>query len=137
HGALAGKGGFKLSLRGYAPALDHFVLTRQTLGRRVDPVEPSHSLMLLKPTMAVAHGGGQKLDVDSVDYQILADWIASGAPAPRDEDPRIQHLEVFPPAAVLKPEDTLQIVVRAKYSDGHVEDVTRWVKFNSTEALVA
>src|SRR5262249_13732952 len=29
HGALAGKGGLKLSLRGYAPGDDHFVLTRQ------------------------------------------------------------------------------------------------------------
>src|SRR5262249_46728584 len=28
HGALAGKGGMKLSLRGYAPADDYFVLTR-------------------------------------------------------------------------------------------------------------
>ena len=27
HGALAGKGGFKLSLRGYAPEVDHFVMT--------------------------------------------------------------------------------------------------------------
>ena len=36
HGALAGKGGLKLSLRGYAPEPDHFVLTRQALGRRVD-----------------------------------------------------------------------------------------------------
>src|SRR5262249_44269796 len=137
HGALAGKGGFKLSLRGYAPALDHFVMTRQALGRRVDVVEPAHSLILLKPTMTVSHGGGQKLDVGSADYQILADWIASGAPAPREQDARIQRLEVFPPAAVLKPKDTLQVVVRAWYSDGHAEDVTRWVKFNSTEDLVA
>src|SRR5262249_14704817 len=137
HGALAGKGGFKLSLRGYAPALDHFVMTRQALGRRVDPVEPARSLVLLKPTMTVSHGGGQKVEVGSLDYQILADWIASGAPAPREEDPRIQRLEVFPPAAVLKPNDTLQISVRAWYSDGHAADVTRWVKFNSTEDLVA
>jgi hypothetical protein len=137
HGALAGKGGFKLSLRGYAPALDHFVMTRQVLGRRVDPVEPAHSLILLKPTMAVSHGGGQKLEVDSMDYQLLADWIASGAPAPHEGDPRIQRLEVFPPAAVLKPNDTLQVVVRAWYSDGHAADVTRWVKFNSTEDPVA
>src|SRR5438132_13052164 len=36
HGALAGKGGFKLSLRGYAPATDHFVMTRQARGRRVN-----------------------------------------------------------------------------------------------------
>jgi hypothetical protein len=32
HGALAGKGGLKLSLRGYNPTDDHFVLTRQALG---------------------------------------------------------------------------------------------------------
>ena len=31
HGALAGKGGLKLSLRGYDPDADHFVLTRQAL----------------------------------------------------------------------------------------------------------
>ena len=34
HGALAGKGGFKLTLRGYDPQADHFVLTRQAGGRR-------------------------------------------------------------------------------------------------------
>jgi hypothetical protein len=137
HGALAGKGGFKLSLRGYAPALDHFVMTRQALGRRVDPIEPARSLILLKPTATVSHGGGHKLEVGSPDYQIVADWIASGAPPPREEDPRIHRLEVFPPAAVLKPNDTLQVIVRAWYSDGHAADVTRWVKFNSNEDLVA
>ena len=65
HGALAGKGGLKLSLRGYAPEDDHFVLTRQAKGRRVNPLEPAHSLMLLKPTLAVPHGGGQKVEVNS------------------------------------------------------------------------
>jgi hypothetical protein len=137
HGALAGKGGFKLSLRGYAPSTDHFVMTRQALGRRVDLIEPARSLVLLKPTLAVPHGGGQKVEVGSRDFQLLADWIASGAPAPRDEDARIQRLEVFPSEAVLKPKDTLQILVRAWYSDGHAEDVTRWVKYSSTEDLVA
>src|SRR5207248_8497909 len=137
HGALAGKGGFKLSLRGYAPTTDHFVMTRQARGRRVDLQEPAHSLVLLKPTMAVKHGGGQKLEVGSSDYQMFADWIASGAPAPRPDDVSIRRLEVFPPEAVLKPADTLQVLVRAWYSDGHSEDVTRWAKFSSSEDLVA
>ena len=83
HGALAGKGGLKLSLRGYDPDADHFVLTRQALGRRIDRQEPAHSLMLLKPTLAVPHGGGQQIDVDSDDYRLLADWIAAGAPGPQ------------------------------------------------------
>jgi hypothetical protein len=137
HGALAGKGGLKLSLRGYAPSVDHFVLTRQANGRRVDLLDPAHSLMLLKPTMAVPHGGGQKLEPDSADYHVIADWIANGAPAPKEEDARIQRLEVFPPEAVLKPQDHLQVLVRAHYSDGHSQDVTHWVKFNSNEDLVA
>src|SRR5262249_35410281 len=137
HGALAGKGGLKLSLRGYAPLTDHFVLTRQAQGRRIDKLEPARSLMLLKPTLAISHGGGQKLEVDGPDYQILSDWIASGAPAPREHDTVIRRLEVFPKEAVIKPKDRLQILVRAWYSDGHAEDVTRWVKFNSSEDLVA
>jgi hypothetical protein len=137
HGALAGKGGLKLSLRGYAPVTDHFVLTRQAQGRRIDNEEPARSLLLLKPTLAVSHGGGQKIEVDSPDYQVLSDWIAAGAPAPRADDPAIRRLEVFPPESVLKPRDTLHVLVRAWYTDGHVEDVTRWVKFSSSEDLVA
>jgi hypothetical protein len=38
---------------------------------------------------------------------------------------------------VLKPKDALQVLVRAWYSDGHAEDVTRLAKFGSTEDLVA
>src|SRR5262249_16378520 len=125
HGALAGKGGMKLSLRGYAPEDDHFVLTRQVKSRRVNLVEPAHSLMLLKPTLAVSHGGGQKLLVDSPEFKLLADWIASGAPGPKDDDPRIQRLEVSPASAVRKPKDSLQLAVRAFYSDGKERDVTR------------
>ncbi len=137
HGALAGKGGMKLSLRGYDPESDHFVLTRQTLGRRVDAIEPQMSLLLRKPTMTVSHGGGQKLEVESSDYRLLADWIASGAPGPKAEDPRIARIEVYPTVAVLQPKDELHLVVRAWYTNGQSQDVTAWSRFNSTEDLTA
>jgi hypothetical protein len=137
HGALAGKGGLKLSLRGYAPEEDHFVLTRQTGARRVNRQEPSQSLMLLKPTLSLPHGGGLKLEVDSPEFRVLADWIASGAPGPSPKDPRVTRIEVTPPEKALKPKDTLQVAVRAFYSDGHSEDVTRWAKYSSSEDLVA
>jgi hypothetical protein len=137
HGALAGKGGFKLSLRGYDPTTDHFVMTRQALGRRIDRTEPAKSLVLRKPTMAVSHGGGLKIEVGSSDYQLLADWIAAGAPGPTADDVRIKQLDVFPKAALLKPKDAMQVIVRATYSDGHTEDVTHWAKFNSSDDLVA
>jgi hypothetical protein len=137
HGALAGKGGMKLSLRGYDPAGDHFVLTRQALGRRIDREEPARSLMLLKPSNAVSHGGGQVLDVDGREFRVLSDWIAEGAPGPRKSDPRIKRLEVLPRNAVLRRKDALQLVVRAWYTDGHSQDVTRWAKYQSSEDLVA
>ena len=137
HGALAGKGGLKLSLRGYDPSSDHFVLTRQSGGRRIDREAPHKSLFLLKPALAVDHGGGQRVEVGSADYHILAEWIAAGAPGPGDDDVRIRRLEVLPAVALLKPKDDLQLVVRAWYDDGHSEDVTRWAKFSSNEDLVA
>ncbi|MGL4550585.1 MAG: DUF1549 domain-containing protein [Gemmataceae bacterium] len=137
HGALAGKGGLKLSLRGYDPAADHFALTRQALGRRVDREAPEKSLLLLKPTMASAHGGGLRVEAGSREYRVLSEWIAAGAPAMKADDVRVQRLEVLPGVSVLKPGDAAQIVVRAWYSDGHAEDVTRWAKFTSSEETVA
>ncbi|MFL5244096.1 MAG: DUF1553 domain-containing protein [Gemmataceae bacterium] len=137
HGALAGKGGMKLSLRGYNPEADHFVLTRQALSRRIDQQAPEQSLFLLKPTRTMPHGGGKKIAKESTDYNILLGWIKAGAPGPKEDDVGIQRLEVLPTEAVLKPEDSLQVLVRAWYSDGHTEDVTRWAKFSSSEDLVA
>jgi hypothetical protein len=40
HGSFQGKGGLRLSLFGYDPAKDYAALTRDTLGRRINPVEP-------------------------------------------------------------------------------------------------
>ncbi|MSQ93072.1 MAG: DUF1553 domain-containing protein [Gemmataceae bacterium] len=137
HGALAGKGGMKLSLRGYDPDADHFVLTRQAGARRVNRQEPARSLMLMKPTLALPHGGGLKLDVKSPEFRVLADWIAEGAPGVSKTEAKIERIEAFPPRATLKPQDQLQVVVRAWYSDGHSEEVTRWARYGSTEDLVA
>ncbi len=137
HGALAGKGGFKLSLRGYDPVTDYFVMTRQANARRVDRTTPADSLVLLKPTKSMPHGGGRRFETDSEEYRRLHDWIAAGAPSPRPDAPTLQRIEMFPPAAVLKPQDKLRVIVRAWYSDGHAEDVTPWAKFSSSADQVA
>ena len=137
HGALAGKNGFKLTLRGYDPDVDYDTLTRQSDGRRVSLSSPADSLILLKPTLTIPHGGGKRFPVNSLEYRVFAEWIAAGAPRPSDSDPQIQSLEVYPPSATLKPEAEQQLVVRAKYSDGQVRDVTRWVKYNSSDEGVA
>jgi hypothetical protein len=132
HGALAGKNGFKLTLRGYDPEVDYDTLTRQAVGRRVVLADPPASLMLLKPSFAIPHGGGKRFDKGSLEYRVIEEWIAAGAPPPSAKDTQIRGLEVFPASAVLEPGAEQQIAVRARYSDGHAEDVTRWVKFSSS-----
>lgn len=137
HGALAGQNGFKLSLRGYDPAYDHLAITRHAGGRRVTPSEPARSLLLTKPTGAVPHKGGVKVEAGGEDYRVLAEWIAAGQPEPREDDPRLDRLEVLPETVILAPGKTQQFVVRAHFTDGHVEDVTRWAKFTATDSTVA
>ena len=137
HGALAGKGGFKLTLRGYDPEADFNVMTRQTAGRRVNLLEPERSLLLLKPTMTIGHGGGQRLESGSLEHKVLSEWIAAGGAGPAESDPRIIALEVTPRQITLVTGGAAQLHVVARYSDGHREDVTRWVKYASTNAAVA
>lgn len=137
HGAAAGKNGFKLSLRGYDADADWFTITRQARGRRIVPSDPGRSLLLLKPTGALPHKGGVRFEVDSPDYNTIAAWIAAGAPAPKESDARLDRLEMLPAGVVLKPGDSQRLLVRAYYSDGHSDDVTRWVKFTSSDESVA
>jgi hypothetical protein len=137
HGALAGKGGFRLSLRGYDPDRDYFTIVEQQLGRRVELAEPASSLLLTKPTMAVPHKGGLKLQPESWHYRVVAEWIAAGAPAPSENDAQIEKLEVLPERTTLKAGVTQPLLVRAWYSDGRVEDVTQLAKFTSSNEAVS
>ena len=137
HGALAGKNGFKLTLRGYDPAADHWALTRESVARRVTLADPASSLMLLKPTAAVPHGGGKRFDPDSLEYRVIAEWIAAGAPAPRPDAPDVIGLDAYPRAVTLEPGATQRVVVNGRYSDGSVADVSRWAKYATTDEAIA
>ena len=137
HGAAAGQNGFKLSLRGYDDEGDFLTLTRGAFGRRIVPSDPARSLMLLKPTAAVPHKGGKRFSVDSVDYRVLSGWIASGAPGPKSDDPRIVRIQLLPSHVILAPNSVQQLSVVAHFSDGHTEDVTRWAKYTSANETVS
>lgn len=137
HGAVAGKGGFRLSLRGYDPPADFYTMTREARGRRVDPLEPAKSLLLTKPTMATPHKGGKKLDPRSREYRILAEWIANGSPAPSAEDAAVVSITVEPPLSILKNGSKQRFLVTAHYDDGSSLDVTDWAKFASADETVA
>jgi hypothetical protein len=137
HGALAGKKGFKLSLGAFDPLADYFYITRQARARRVVLSDPGRSLVLMKPTGAVPHKGGVRFAVDSPEYRVIAEWLAGGAQGPKEDDPRLAKLELLPAASVLKPGAKQQLIVRAHFSDGRAEDVTRWAKFTSSNESVA
>ena len=137
HGAAAGKNGLRLSLRAYGPEVDYRVLTRQSAGRRVVPTAPAESLLLLKPTGAIEHGGGVLFAPESLEYRVIAEWIASGTPGPTGDDPRIVALQTYPTAARLTLGQSQQILVRALFSNGREEDVTRWTRFSSTDDTIA
>lgn len=136
HGAAAGQGGFKLSLRGYDNEGDYLTLTRGAFGRRVNLAEPAKSLILLKATSAVPHKGGERFKVDSPEWRALADWIAEGAPGPQAADVRVTKISVEPPWIQMQPGAKEQFSVKAHFSDGSVHDVTRRAKFTSTNQNV-
>lgn len=125
HGSKDGKGGFKLSLRGYDAIYDYRGFTDDLSARRINRVAPDQSLMLLKASGAIPHVGGQLTQPGEAYYEIVRNWIADGVPFDQ-ESPRVTAIEVFPKNPIL-PRANLrqQILVTARYSDGTSRDVTR------------
>jgi uncharacterized protein DUF1549/uncharacterized protein DUF1553 len=130
HGSAAGKDGFRLSLFGYDPEGDHFRITREMGGRRVNLATPDDCLIVNKATGRVPHTGGMRMETGSENHLLLIRWLESGAPRDAAESPRPIGIEVFPKQAVFPVKgETQRVVVRAKYSDGTDRDVTRFAVF--------
>ena len=81
HGSFQGKGGFRLSLFGYEPEKDFIAITRDSLARRINPIDPDNSLLLLKATGQCRHGGGMRFGKGTWQYQIIREWIVNGTPS--------------------------------------------------------
>ncbi len=138
HGALNGQSGFKLSLFGYEPETDYKAVVEASDGRRINRADPVKSLILLKATMSVRHGGGKRFDLGSPEYQALKEWIEAGAPAGGSNERKIVSLEVMPRERVLVRADAMQqLVVLAHYADGTKADVTRKVRYQSNDDSIA
>jgi hypothetical protein len=133
HGKAVGQNGFKLSLFGFDPQQDYAAIVHDALGRRVSPGAPDDSLLLLKATAKVAHGGGQRFATDTDAYRRLLEWIAQGAAWGPATEPTDVNLEVFPGERSFQAPGEQQLRVVVHYSDGSTRDVTPWARYDGQQ----
>ena len=125
HGSARGQDGFHLSLFGFDPKGDHFRLTDEIPGRRINNAIPEESLLITKALGSVPHTGGKLIKPDSANYHTLVEWIRGGAKFDEGEIPQPTGIEVRPKQFVMTGEDIrIPVSVRALYSDGTDRDVT-------------
>jgi hypothetical protein len=137
HGAVKGQNGFRLTLFGADPALDHERLVRENGGRRLNLTNADASLFLLKASGAVPHEGGRRLTRGTPDYEIVRAWIAGGARADDPGKSRVTRLSVEPRQQTVKSGSSYSVRVRADFADGSSEDVTALCTFDSIDRDVA
>ncbi len=137
HGSFQGKGGFRLSLFGWDPERDYMTVTRDGLARRVSVTDPENSLLLLKATGAVEHGGGLRFSKDSWQYRIFKEWMKSGAPWQAGSG-EVKKITITPPEfAFQKPNESCQLEVKANFADGSTVDITSFCDFRTNDDAVA
>lgn len=137
HGKSGGQNGFRLSLLGFEPTEDYEWLVKEGRGRRIFPAAPDQSLLLLKASARLPHGGGQRIEYDSPAYRMIRKWIEQGMPFGKETDPKVVRIEVLPRERLMEREQVQQIAVVAHYSDGSTEDVTRTTSFDSNDGEMA
>jgi hypothetical protein len=137
HGKSAGQNGFRLSLLGFEPTEDFEHLVKEARGRRLFPSAPERSLLLVKGTASVPHGGGKRLDTDSDDYRLLVRWMAQGMPYGNPNDPSVERIEVIPRERTMALGGEQQLVVLAHYTDGWIEDVTQGALYEPNDKDMA
>ncbi len=136
HGKSRGQNGFALSLLGFDPEFDFAAIVKEAHGRRVFPAAPDNSLLLRKASLAMPHGGGLRLPVDSPEYDAVRRWVAGGLPRSTAGAPTLERIAIEPPEHIMAAGTSEQLRVLAHYSDGSVRDVTRLTEFQSSEAGV-
>ncbi len=135
--AGGGQNGFQLSLLGFEPAEDYEHLTRGGRGRRLFPAAPDRSLLLLKASGRLPHGGGVRLDADSDGYALLRKWIQRGTPSSSTTEPVLESVQLEPSRGTLQPQAQQQLRAIANYSDGSVRDVTSLALYESNDSAMA
>lgn len=151
HGGVKGKNGFKLSDNAEHPHEDYEwivkggvyqVLSSESGGPRtprIDKDNPENSLLLLKPTMQVVHGGGIRFEKGSNDYKKILEWVRAGAPYGEEQtaDTRLTGLSIEPELLLLKPSETHRLLVTGRQANGVEEDLTADVFYELEDTDIA
>jgi len=137
HGSFQGQGGFRLSLFGYDFKVDHDALLAGA-EPRVNRKAAAESLALLKPTRAVPHKGGKRMEAAGWEHTLLLRWIDAGAKGHDDKAAAFVALDVDPREVVFrKAGETAVLKVVARWADGSREDVTPLCRFRTNDDAVA
>jgi hypothetical protein len=128
-----GQNGFRLSVLGFEPEEDYEHIVHEARGRRIAVAAPDESLLLLKASARVAHGGGRRLDPTSAEYQAVRRWIEQGGRPPSADDPAVVSLVVEPASATVPKGATPRLTVTARFSDGGSRDVTNVAVYESND----
>ncbi|MCH2202189.1 MAG: DUF1549 and DUF1553 domain-containing protein [Fuerstiella sp.] len=138
HASQFGKGGFKLSVFGFDDTADYTSIARQQRQRRISLIRAEDSLLLAKPTLRVAHGGGKRFSRGSYPFEVLRTWIDEGATAQHADVNHVVDLLIQPTMRTYGVGQEQQLRVVANYRDGSTRDVTVRSRFDSLdEGIVA
>ena len=137
HGKAEGQNGFKLSVFGFDPVADHRALVQESRGRRVSLASPRQSLLLLKATAEMPHGGGRKIVAGSLWFQKVSRWISEGGKLENELVKPTASIRVEPAEAIIRPSSKIQLRVIARDEDGNERSVTAEAEYNSNEETIA
>lgn len=139
HGKAEGQNGFKLSIFGFDAESDYASLMLNGKGRRISRTQPKSSLLLLKATSQMPHGGGRKIDEGSYRYNRMLRWIREGARLDSESSKagQIVSIEVEPREQILLARGTQQLRVTAVDRSGIRRCVTVEAEYESNATAIA
>jgi hypothetical protein len=105
-------------------------------GKRINPQDPEQSLLLRKPLFDVPHGGGRLMTRESEEYKTLMLWLRQGAKI-ESGGARMVRMEAYPARTVLTAGSAQPIAVIGRLSDGTTRDMTREVRYSSSDESAA
>ncbi len=136
HGKARGQNGFSLSLLGFDSDFDFAAIVNEARGRRLFPAQPDRSLILMKASAELPHGGGVRWPMNGPKYQLFRHWIEAGMPRVTDQDPKLVRVTLTPEEHPLEIRGHENLQVTAHYTDGSTRDVTLTSAFQSNEPAV-